>query len=175
MLGTNGGAYAQLGEGDADAGPSLSPRTQPAHRAINPSHTSHGARRQGQAMVENRSANIQEIRKYAEVPMTAENEGRVNKLDSQAEQLFSQGRYNDALLRWQEAYGLSIEMKYSRGQGRALCGMSRVYLSQGKWAKAKSLGENAIEVLQPINDLADLGRARVALAQAYFGLENFDW
>ncbi|MBX9667628.1 MAG: CHAT domain-containing protein [Candidatus Obscuribacterales bacterium] len=118
---------------------------------------------------------VREVLKYAELPQTPENEDKIRKLDKDAEDLFRAGRVNDALLRWQEAYGLSIEMKYSVGQGRALTGLCKVYLTQGKWVKARHLGENAVEVLSGINDQTNLGRARVALAQAYFGLDNPVW
>src|SRR5262249_13888923 len=74
-----------------------------------------------------------------------------------------------------EAYGLGIEMSEPKIQGRALVGMCRVYLTQGKWVKAKHLGENAVEVLSAVGDEDDLGRARIALAQAYFGLANPKW
>lgn len=118
---------------------------------------------------------IQELQKYAESDKTPTNMRIVEKLDKQAEEFFSQGRYNDALRDWQRAYGKSIEMKYSEGQGRALSGMCKVYVTQGKWVKARHLGENAIEVLSAVNDRVALGKARVALAQAYFGLDNPVW
>lgn len=118
---------------------------------------------------------INQVLKYASVEQTPENEQRVRKLDQQAEQFFKAGRFNDALLRWQEAYGISLEMKYSSGQGRALTGMCKIYVTQGKWVKARHLGENAIEILSGINDQTNLGRARIALAQAYFGLDNPLW
>lgn len=118
---------------------------------------------------------INQVLEYAKVPMNGENEEKVKRLDRQGDEFFKAGRYNDALLRWQEAYGLSLEMKYSIGQGRALTGMCKVYLTQGKWVKAKHLGENAVEVLSGINDDKNLGRARIQLAQAYFGLENPLW
>jgi tetratricopeptide (TPR) repeat protein len=122
-----------------------------------------------------RPETFREVQKYAELPQNQENEEKVKRLDQKAEELFKSGRNNDALLRWQEAYGMSLEMKYSAGQGRALTGMCKVYLTQGKWVKAKQLGENAVEILSGINDHTNLGRARIALAQAYFGLENPVW
>ncbi len=135
-----------------------------------------GSSRLGQAdMKEVSPMPINQVLKYAEIPQTGENESKVKQLDKQADEFFRNGRYNDALLRWQEAYGLSLEMKYSIGQGRALTGMCKVYLTQGKWVKAKHLGENAVEVLSGINDDKNLGRARIQLAQAYFGLENPLW
>lgn len=118
---------------------------------------------------------LREVTKFAELQATPENESKVRRLDEEAERLFKQGRNNDALLKWQDAYGMSIEMKYGTGQGRALTGMCKIYLTQGKWVKAKQLGENAIEVLSGMNDQTNLGRARIALAQAYFGLENPTW
>ncbi len=118
---------------------------------------------------------IQELKKFAESDRTPTNMRIVTKLDRQANEFFDQGRYNDALRAWQRAYGKSIEMKYSEGQGRALSGMCKVYVTQGKWVKARHLGENAVEVLAAVKDNVSLGKARVALAQAYFGLENPVW
>ncbi|MEZ4535215.1 MAG: hypothetical protein R3D26_09480 [Cyanobacteriota/Melainabacteria group bacterium] len=118
---------------------------------------------------------IQELQKHAESDRTPTNVRIADKLDKQAEEFFQQGRYNDALRDWQRAYGKSIEMKYSEGQGRALSGMCKVYVTQGKWVKARHLGENAIEVLSAVQDKVALGKARVALAQAYFGLDNPVW
>jgi CHAT domain-containing protein len=69
---------------------------------------------------------------------------------------------------------MSIEMKYAEGEGRALTNMCRVYLDRGDWIKAKYLGENALEVLGSGADKKALGKARVALAQAYFGLSQND-
>jgi len=127
-------------------------------------------------MVEVEPETFKEAKKFAaELQQTPENEAKVKRLNAKADNSFKIGRYNDALLQWQEAYGLSVEMKYSEGQGRALTGMCKVYLTQGKWVKAKQLGENAVEVLSGINDHNNLGRARVCLAQAYFGLENPLW
>lgn len=118
---------------------------------------------------------VQELRKHAEASKTPEKMKMVEKYDKKANEYFSQGRYNDALVAWQKAYGHSLEMKYSEGQGRALSGMCKIYVTQGKWVKARHLGENAVEVLAAIKDNVELGKARVALAQAYFGLENPLW
>jgi tetratricopeptide (TPR) repeat protein len=110
-----------------------------------------------------------------DIPQTAESIDKVRKLELEGEKLFNAGVRDKALAKWQEAYGLSIEMKYSEGEGRALTNMARTYLDRGDWIKAKYLGENALEVLGNSNDKRALGRARVALAQAYFGLGNNDW
>lgn len=118
---------------------------------------------------------IQELKKFAESDKTPTSMKNVEKLDKQANQFFAQGRYSDALRSWQKAYGKSLEMKYSQGQGRALTGMCKIYVTQGKWVKARHLGENAVEVLTAVNSNVELGKARVALAQAYFGLENPIW
>ncbi len=107
-----------------------------------------------------------------DIPQTAETIDKVKKLEQEGEKYFSQGLMDKALAKWQEAYGMSIEMKYSDGEGRALTNMARVYLDRGDWIKAKYIGEHAIEVLGNSSDPRALGRARVALAQAYFGLNN---
>jgi len=115
------------------------------------------------------------LKDHINLDKTPENVARAKNWDLAATKDFKEGRFHEALVKWQEAYGLGIEMNEPRIQGRALVGMCRVYLTQGKWVKAKHLGENAVEVLAAVNDENDLGRARIALAQAYFGLENPKW
>jgi tetratricopeptide (TPR) repeat protein/CHAT domain-containing protein len=105
-----------------------------------------------------------------EIPQTAESIDKVRKLDAEGEKLFAANLVEKALTKWQEAYATSIEMKFADGEGRSLTNMCRVYLDRGDWIKAKYLGENALEVLGNSADKKSLGRARVALAQAYFGL-----
>lgn len=122
-----------------------------------------------------RQENVQELMRFVNTEKTGSAIERVNKINTQADKFFKQGNTHEALIRWQDAYGDSIEMKYAEGQGKALIGMCKVALQQGKWVRAKQLGENAVEVLSAINAQTDLGRARVALAQAYFGLENPVW
>jgi CHAT domain-containing protein/tetratricopeptide (TPR) repeat protein len=107
-----------------------------------------------------------------DIPQTTESIDKVRKFEGEGEKFFAQNMMDKALAKWQEAYGMSIEMKYGEGEGRALTNMCRCYLDRGDWTKAKYLGENAIEVLSNSKDSRALGRARVALAQAYFGLGN---
>jgi CHAT domain-containing protein/tetratricopeptide (TPR) repeat protein len=107
-----------------------------------------------------------------DIPQTAESIDKVRKFEAEGEKFFAQNMMDRALAKWQEAYGMSIEMKYSEGEGRALTNMCRCYLDRGDWIKAKYLGENAIEVLANSKDTRALGHARVALAQAYFGIGN---
>ena len=110
-----------------------------------------------------------------EIPQTTESIDKVRKNEADGEKYFEQGLVEKALTKWQEAYAMSIEMKYAEGEGRALTNMCRVYLDRGDWIKAKYLGENALEVLGSGADRRALGRARVALAQAYFGLGHNEW
>lgn len=110
-----------------------------------------------------------------ELPQTPESMEKVHKLEKEGERLFASNLADQALIKWQEAYGLCLEMKYAEGQGRQLTNMCRVFLSRGQYVKAKYMGENAIEILGETSNKADLGKARVALAQAYFGLDNSVW
>jgi len=110
-----------------------------------------------------------------EIPKTSETIDKVVVKEKEGEKFFSQHLLDNALASWQEAYGLSLEMKYTEGEGRALTNMCRVYLERGQSIKAKYLGENAIEVLVDLNDKKDLGKARVQLARAYFQLGNPVW
>ncbi|HEY9683340.1 MAG TPA: CHAT domain-containing tetratricopeptide repeat protein [Oculatellaceae cyanobacterium] len=110
-----------------------------------------------------------------DIPQTTESIDKVRRLEIEGEKNFDQNLVDKALTKWQEGYAMSIEMKYAEGEGRALTNMCRVYLDRGDWIKAKYLGENAIEVLGSGADKRALGRARVALAQAYFGLGQNEW
>ena len=118
---------------------------------------------------------IKELEKLTEMSQTPQSMEKIKELEQKVEKLFQQKLLSQALATWQEMYGMCLEMKYSEGQGRALTNMCRVYLEQGNWVKAKYLGENAIEVLSSVQDQQALARARVALAQAYFGLDNPVW
>jgi CHAT domain-containing protein/Tfp pilus assembly protein PilF len=103
---------------------------------------------------------------------TPESIDKVTKLMGEGEKLFKAKQLDKALVKWQEAYGMSIEMKYSEGEGQALTNMCRFFLERGQLVKAKNMGENATEVLATALDKQALGRARVQLARAYFGLDN---
>ncbi len=109
------------------------------------------------------------------LPKTQESLNKELSLEDAGEKLFHQKEFDQALIKWQEAYGMSLEMSYGEGQGRNLVNMSRVYMEQSKPAKAKELAENAIEILSVLSDKKSLGQARVALAQAYLALDNPMW
>ncbi len=116
--------------------------------------------------------NIHTIPIMPEMAKTQESMDKVNKLQEEGEKCFQAKQLDKALIKWQEAYGMSIEMKYSEGEGQALTNMCRFFLERGQMVKAKYMGENAVEVLAEISDKKSLGRARVQLARAYFGLDN---
>jgi CHAT domain-containing protein/tetratricopeptide (TPR) repeat protein len=118
---------------------------------------------------------IKELEKLSEMAQTPQSMEKIKELEGKGEKFFQQHLLSQALQSWQEMYGMCLEMKYSEGQGRALTNMARVYLEQGNFIKAKYLGENAVEVLANVSDQQALARARVALAQAYFGLDNPVW
>jgi len=119
--------------------------------------------------------NLQQLPNLLDIPQTTESLEKVQKLEQEGEQYLNQKLLDRALSKWQEAYGLSIEMKYAEGEGRALTNMCRVFLERGQMVKAKYMGENAVEVLTNVNDHKALGRAHLNLAQAYFGLDNPVW
>lgn len=118
---------------------------------------------------------VKELEKLVDVQQTPETVEAVQKLEKEGQDLFDRHNLSQALIKWQEMYGRSLEMKYADGQGRALTDMAKIYVEQGQWVKAKALGENAIEVLASSNQEESLARARVVLAQAYFGLDNPTW
>lgn len=123
----------------------------------------------------NPDAVLREIPKLLEMAKSSETMDRVLELEEEGEKHFQKHELYKALVLWQEAYGIALELKFADGEGRALTNMCRIFLERGQFTKAKQLGENAIEVLFGTADKKDLGRARVALAQAYFGLDNPDW
>ncbi|MCA9805024.1 MAG: CHAT domain-containing protein [Cyanobacteria bacterium HKST-UBA02] len=180
---TNCGALAQddLGLGVNQSRPAAT-RTHTTRQA-RPTRTTrpgahhpaaHASAGSGATMSEVRQDVVRELERLA-TPQTPDAQHKIDVINKEGEDLFQKGMYQDALLRWQKAYGESIESKYSEGQGTALTGMCRVYVSQGKYVKARHLGENAVEVLAAINSRTLLGKARIALAQAYTGLENHVW
>ncbi len=121
------------------------------------------------------NVDLKQIPALVDIPQTPESIERVLKLETEGEKFFQQKLLDKALTKWQEAYGLSLEMKYAEGEGRALTNMGRLFLERGQFVKAKYMGENAIEVLGGVSDRKALGRAHLYLAQAYFGLENPVW
>jgi CHAT domain-containing protein/tetratricopeptide (TPR) repeat protein len=123
-------------------------------------------------MESNSPGTVNQIPTVPELAQTPESIDKVHKLEAEGEKLFAAGTPEKALIKWQEAYGMCLEMKYVEGQGRALTNMARTYLANAHYVKAKYLADNACEVLVETQDKADLGKARVALAQAYFGLDN---
>ncbi len=118
------------------------------------------------------STNIHEIPVFPEVQKTQESMDKVAKFMEEGDKFFAAKNLDKALIKWQEAYGLSIEMKYPDGEGQALTNMARFFLERGQFVKAKYMGENAVEVLSGISNKQLLGRAKVQLARAYFGLDN---
>ena len=118
---------------------------------------------------------IKELLKQTDLQQTPQSIEKMTELDKKGEAYFKQHLFSQALTAWQEEYGMSLDLKYSEGQGRSLTNMCRIYVEQGQWVKAKYLGENAVEVLAAVHDDKALARARVALGQAYFGLDNPVW
>jgi CHAT domain-containing protein/Tfp pilus assembly protein PilF len=122
-----------------------------------------------------REAVIKELQKLTDMQQTPQSIEKMAELDKKGDDFYKQHLYSQALTAWQEEYGMSLDLKYAEGQGRALTNMCRIYVEQGQWVKAKYLGENAVEVLAAVHDDRALARARVALGQAYFGLDNPVW
>lgn len=96
----------------------------------------------------------------------------VHKALEEGKRYYSKGEFDKAISKYQESYGLSKEIKYGDGEGKALTEMCIFYQNKGQIPRAKELGENALEVLMPSSDKNALGRARVAVAQCYLGQDN---
>ncbi|MBS2009504.1 MAG: CHAT domain-containing protein [Cyanobacteria bacterium SZAS TMP-1] len=118
---------------------------------------------------------IKQLQQLTDLQQTPQSIEKLNELDKKGEEFYKQHLYSQALTNWQEEYGMSLDLKYAEGQGRALTNMCRIYVDQGQWIKAKYLGENAVEVLAGVHNERSLAKARVALGQAYFGLDNPVW
>jgi len=118
---------------------------------------------------------IRQLQQLTDIQQTPQTMEKLAELDKKGENFYKQHLYSQAIINWQEEYGMSLDLKYAEGQGRALANMCRVYVDQGQWIKAKYLGENAVEVLAAVHNERELAKARVALAQAYFGLDNPVW
>jgi CHAT domain-containing protein/Tfp pilus assembly protein PilF len=106
------------------------------------------------------------------VAKTAESLDKFTKLMEETDAAIKKSQIEEALKKVQEAYGLCLDMRYSEGQGQALTKMCEIYCNRGQLPKAKELGENAVEVLADVTDKKALAKARVQLAQVYFGLDN---
>ena len=98
------------------------------------------------------NVNLQQLPSLIEIPQTPESIEKVIRFEDEGEKLFQQRMLDKALAKWQEAYGLSLEMKYAEGEGRSLTNMARVFIERGQFIKAKYMGENAIEVLGGVSD-----------------------
>jgi CHAT domain-containing protein/tetratricopeptide (TPR) repeat protein len=161
LFGTASGAWLMTSPGYCLAD------SQPQPRTINVT--------EGDKSVKPAQLNLQQLPTLIDIPQTPESIEKVLKLEEEGEKFFGQRDLDKALAKWQEAYGLCLEMKYAEGEGRALTNMCRIFLERGQFVKAKYMGENAIEVLAAVSDQKALGRAHLFLAQAYFGLDNPVW
>lgn len=103
---------------------------------------------------------------------TPETIGIVVKQIQDGKDAFDKSEFDKAIAKFQEAYGLSREIKFGDGEGMALTEMCRFYLAKGQLPRAKNLGENAVEVLAPSSDKKALGKARATLAQVYLLMDN---
>lgn len=103
---------------------------------------------------------------------TPETIGMCLKLLEDGNKLYQRKEFEKAVSKFQEAYGLSREIKYTDGEGMALTAMCNFYQDKNQATRAKELGENAIEVLTNSADKKALAQARVALARVYLALDN---
>lgn len=118
---------------------------------------------------------LKEVFAIAVKPQTKENIEHVFNLEKEAQALFDAQDQQKALVKFQDVYGLSKEIRYGDGEGRALERMASLYLLKGDKTRAKNLVENAMEVLSESSDKKSLGRARITAAQVYLSLDNPLW
>ncbi|HEY9789802.1 MAG TPA: CHAT domain-containing protein [Candidatus Obscuribacterales bacterium] len=103
---------------------------------------------------------------------TPENIALVTKYLERGRKASDNGEFDKAIGAFQEAYGLAREIKHGEGEGEALTEMCLYYQAKGQLARAKELGENAIEVLADTTNKKALGEARAALARVYLMQDN---
>ncbi len=103
---------------------------------------------------------------------SAETITMVDKLLKDGKKAYERNEFEKAVGKFQEAYGLAREIKYTDGEGVALTEMCLFYQTKNQLPRAKELGENAIEVLTNTTDKKALGQARVALARIYLMMDN---
>ncbi len=118
---------------------------------------------------------VKELKKLSDAEQNPQTMEKAAKLEKEGQDFYEKGLSVQALSRWQEQYGICLEMKYTEGQGRALTNMAKIFVDQAQWVKAKQLGENALELLSSGGSQSSLAQCRVVLAQAYFGLDNPIW
>lgn len=103
---------------------------------------------------------------------TPETVSMVTKLLEDGKKAYKRKEFEKAVAKFQEAYGLAREIKYTDGEGMALTEMCGFYQQKNQLPRAKELGENSIEVLANSSDKKALGQARVALSQVYLMMDN---
>jgi CHAT domain-containing protein len=115
---------------------------------------------------------LQQIFALTERPATPEAIDKMLKTEEEAAKFKNNNEIDKALVKFQEVYGLSKEIKNGDGEGRALTNMSQIYYEKGQLIRAKELAENAVEVLAGSRDKKSLGKANIVLSQIYFALDN---
>lgn len=118
---------------------------------------------------------LKEVFALTEKPRTQENMDQIFTLEKEGQAFLDKSDFQKALARFQDMYAACKEVKYGDGEGRALERMATIYLTKGEKSRAKSLVENAMEVLSVSQDKKSLGHTRVTAAQVYLTLDNPLW
>jgi CHAT domain-containing protein len=118
---------------------------------------------------------LKEVFALTEKPRTQQSMDEIFNLEKEGQALFAKQDNAKALTKFQDMYALCKEVKYGDGEGRALERMATIYLNKGEKSRAKSLVENAMEVLSNSEDKKALGHTRVTAAQVYLALDNPLW
>lgn len=118
---------------------------------------------------------LKEIFALTEKPRTQESMDQIFALERDGQALLAKSDFQKALIKFQDMYAMSKDVKYGDGEGRSLERMASIYLSRGEKTRAKSLVENAMEILSISQDKKALGHTRVTAAQVYLALDNPLW
>lgn len=103
---------------------------------------------------------------------TQENVSLVMKYLEQGRAAMEKADSEKAISKFQEAYGLAREIKFTEGEGMALTEMCLYYQTKAQLPRAKQLGENALELLGESTNKKAEGQARAALARVYLLQDN---
>src|SRR5438445_13219457 len=92
----------------------------------------------------------------------------------QGSQLFQQGAFGEAVMRWQEAAQAFAQAERPLEQSDALTGLAQAYLALGYSTKAAQSLELALTLVQPTRDRNRLATVMGALGQVYLEAGRMD-
>ncbi|MDH5647430.1 MAG: tetratricopeptide repeat protein, partial [Candidatus Heimdallarchaeota archaeon] len=86
----------------------------------------------------------------------------------EAKAYYRQGKFDEALDRYNNAYEIACSLSYFRGQALWLNGIGDVYLQRGNLKESLSFQEKSLELSLQINDISCLIRCYMNIGDIYF-------